>query len=108
LKQWDIGNGKLLKNYGDIHRGIIWAIDLTIDNKYLFTTDDDGYLFQIDVKLQVIFKSYGKVHKSFIMIIAISHDNEFLFTTDAHGKLSQWSIEKQELVQSEQIHDSRI
>lgn len=108
MRQWDIATGLLIKNYGAIHRGIIWAIDLTIDSKYLFTTDDNGYLMQIDVGKQEIMKNYGKVQKGFIMTITISHDNEFLFTTDSEGNLSQWCIAMQELVQSKQIHESRI
>jgi hypothetical protein len=63
---------------------------------------------QIDVGKQEIMKNYGKVQKGFIMTITISHDNEFLFTTDSEGNLSQWCIAMQELVQSKQIHESRI
>ena len=62
LMQWDIEQGKLMKDFGKIHSGWIYSITATNDGRYLFTSDDDGYLKQWDIEQGELMKDFGIIH----------------------------------------------
>ena len=71
LKQWDIEQQNLVKDFGQIHSGNINSIIATNDSRYLFTSDDSGELKQWDIEQQELKKDFGKVHSSAIYSITL-------------------------------------
>ena len=62
LKQYNIVQQKLMKDYGEVHPGDIRSIIATNNGRYLFTSDKDGYLKQWDIEQQKLMKDFGKIH----------------------------------------------
>ena len=69
LKQWDIKQQKLMKDFGEIHSAQIFSITATNDGRYLFTSDDKGYLKQWDIEQQKLMKDFGRIHSGGIFSI---------------------------------------
>jgi hypothetical protein len=77
LLQWSISQQKVTKDYGNIMAGGIYSMVQTSDKKYLFLSDDAGFLKQIDVKKQKVVRDYGKIDEH-IDSIAITSDDKYL------------------------------
>lgn len=62
LKYVDYKNWSLVKNYRKVHEYGIWSMAITLDKKYLFTTDCKSIeLKQWDLKSKKLVKSYSLV-----------------------------------------------
>ena len=109
LKQWDFKRKRLMKDFGKIHSCKIRSITTTNDGRYLFTSDNKGYLKQWDIEQQKLMKDFGKIHSGVIWSITATNDSRYLFTSDGEGELKQWDIEQQELIKDFGIiHSSEI
>jgi hypothetical protein len=50
LMQWSVSQKEVTKVYGDITAGYVWSMVQTRDKKFLFFSDHDSGMKQIDVK----------------------------------------------------------
>ena len=98
LKQWDLEEQRLMKDYGRMHTIFIYSIATTNDNRYLFTSDQHGFLKQWDLKKNELVKNYKRIHSGAIFSITITNNNQYLFTSGGCGELQQWDIERQKLL----------
>ena len=97
------------KDYGEIHKGVIFSITGTSDSKYLFTSDNNGTQQQYDIEKKQLVQSYLKIHDGQIKSIRITHDDKYLFTSNTEGSLKQWSIKKRvQFKDFGKIHDGEI
>ena len=77
--------------------------------KYLFTSDNDGYLKQWDIKQRKLVKNWGKIHLCGIISITATNDGRYLFAAGSDCILKQWDIEQQKLMKDYgEIHAAAI
>ena len=93
LKQFDIKNDELVKDYGMVHHGSIWTIAITNDKRFAYTTDQAGLMKQWDLKLKLLWRDWGKIHKDAINCIHLTRDDKIMFTCDDSGSLKKWSVD---------------
>ena len=100
LIQWDTlaRHGESFKAWGKVQDFAIWAIDITKNGQYLFTTDKKGYMKQWSTRDHVLVRDYGKIHENCIFAIVSSYDSKFLFTSDNKGYLRKFSIDSRILL----------
>ena len=109
LKQWDIEQQKLMKDFGKIHSRGIYSLTATNDGRYLFTSDANGNLKQWGIEQQKLMKDFGKIHSGTIWSITATNNGRYLFTSDRNGELKQWDIEQQKLMKDfGKIHSGEI
>jgi WD40 repeat protein len=79
--------------------GDIYSMVQTSDKRYLFLSDDKGYLKKIDFKKQKVVKNYGKIHGE-IKAIAITSDDKYLWTSgsEMNGKVKQFSVNDGQMI----------
>ena len=98
LKQWDIEEKKLIKEYGEIHSSQINSQSAKIDGQYFITSDVDGFLKQWDIEQQNLIKDYGEINSSQIKSQSAKNDAQYIITSDVDGYLKQLDIEQQNLI----------
>ena len=109
LKQFDIKEGRVYTDFGQIHSKSIDSIVVTNDNEYVFTGSQDYTMKQLSILQEEVIKDYGKIHNNGICSIAKTNDDKYQFTSSFDGDLKQWSIREQlELKNYEKVIDGRI
>ena len=107
LKQWDIQQGKLHKDYGKVHSRGISLMIITNNGKYLFTCSTDRKLKQWNIYNQREMMDYGEIHNNQIRSIVATHCDTFQFTSSDDGDLKQWSIHEKSALFQSAIHSQR-
>ena len=99
MLQWSISQQKVTKDYGNIMAGMIRSMVQTSDKKYLFLSDNAGFLKQIDVKKQKVVRDYGKVHGK-IFSIAITSDDKYLWKSGCgdNGLMKQFFVRNGKMI----------
>lgn len=90
LKSWNLSKEKLDKNFGRVTNYSITCIAITEDNRYLFVSDINGSIKQIDLKRRLVMKQYLKLHEAKITSMATS--GNYLLSGDQNGVWHQLDI----------------
>ena len=64
--------------------------------KYLFTSDDNGFVKQFSISEHTLKHDWGHLHNGWIT--NIQSTNDYLFTKDVTGNLKQWSLKTRKLI----------
>ena len=89
LKQWDMSNFRLYKNWGQIQRNGISSIAVTQDGQYLFTSGSKGVLNQwstINSKRIQRFKKSKPISRRYSRFTAKNHLNKIFIISEGNGK----------------------
>jgi WD40 repeat protein len=99
LMCWSVSQEKVTKNYGKIMTGEIHSMVQTSGKNYLFLSDCNGSVKQLDVKKQKVLRDYGK-HHILNTFIAITSDDRYLYTSDflVGGWLKQFSVRSGKMI----------
>ena len=95
LHCFEIETRKKIKTRLKLHDGGIYAMDITKDEKKIFTTGFDRVLKEWDLKRMKLIKDYSYIHKSgVIKSIFITKNNRYMLTTDTDGIIKKWNIKR--------------
>ena len=94
LKQWNTKGFCLLKNWGQVHKGVIKAIIINSDGTEIFTGGGDGTLKQFSILEKKLIKNWGRVHSGAITSMKHFSPKNYLFTVSQDCSLKQWDVNK--------------
>lgn len=79
-------NGIFIKRF-DIHASSITDIAIDLNNKYLYSSDDNGYIYKIYIDNSLVIKSYQQ--NSFVTCLSYlkNRNNEYLLAGSKNGDL---------------------
>jgi WD40 repeat protein len=100
LKQVDVKEQKVLRDYGKIHEHIS-SIAITSNDKYLFTSvyETNGHVRQFSVRNGQMIKGQGAIlERDGVWSITTTPDNKWLFAAINKWHLKQIYLEIQEVV----------
>ena len=95
LKQMYIPSGEFIKDYyDDICGHMIYCntIIMTMNEDYLFLTDNKNGFLQISDQEKKVVKVYKSIINEKIRDLAVSEEYNFLFLIDQNGNLNQYCI----------------
>lgn len=94
LRQWYTRSGNCVKEFGKVHLRWIQAMEVTHNNKYLFTTaqahvqENSGTsLKQFNIERNTIHRDYGTVTNGKVYSMVSSTDSHELFFGDSNGHI---------------------
>ena len=88
-----------LKDFGPVHSGGIESTKISHNNKWLFTTDHNGFLKQWSLNNEIrLHKNYGNVMGGAISSIAITPDDMFLYLTNEEGNMKKLCVSSEKVV----------
>ena len=63
LKQWNILNRGLVRDWGNTHSSYVWAVAICHEKNYLFSGDELGTVKQWNFLNGELVKDWGRIHK---------------------------------------------
>lgn len=87
LFYYSITENKILYNLGQPMLGLISAMAISQDNKFLYVADNYGYIKKIIIEDHRVIKDFGKVHDTVIKSIDVTPAGDFLYSSDYKGIL---------------------
>ena len=105
LHCFDVEKRQKLKSRLKQHDGGIYAMDITKDEKKIFTTGFDRVLKEWDLDKMKLIKNYGFIHKSgVIKSILITRNGKYILTTDTDGIIRKWNIKRRSQIKEMKIN----
>ena len=86
---WNIKSRRLLRDWGQVVEGQIFAITASKNGKHLyisFDKDEDGsHLKQFSIRRGIQVRDYLKIHEEQINYMTTSADDKLMFSSDCCG-----------------------
>jgi len=104
LKQFDLTNQTLVKDYGVVHSDSLTAMTITRDGKWLYTTSISGEMKKWDIAKQSIVKDFGKIYEkgqNWIFTVDSTADSQKVLITSSNwtlGLMSSWSVDEDKML----------
>lgn len=100
LQQTSIISKNLVKNYGQISKGSLYAITATNDDQFIFTGDYYGNVKQFSIANYCEVRDLGRLLECAVHNIAASPSSVYLYIQGSSGDLQQWSITEQKVMKT--------
>lgn len=84
----------MIKGYLASHYTLITNIKTTLDCKYLFSVDNEGFMKQFSLEEQKLVKDYRKIHGQEVTVLQMTPNGKFVITCDYNGYCKQWLIKE--------------
>jgi len=100
FKMIDLKTKSIIRDFAKLHAGGVYAIEVTKNNKYVYSADFKGHVNQINVRNHKITKNWlsmGNRRKG-IRSMKISADSSRIYVSGDSGELRSYDIEKMQLI----------
>lgn len=98
LIQYNIDEGEIELDYGQVSSGEIMSICCTRDNNYLFVADDKGVVKQFSMEYQSVLREFVSPTAKRIYSVCTSFNNSFMITSNVDGEINQFQVRSQEML----------
>jgi len=104
LKQFDLTNQTLVKDYGVVHSDSLSAMTITRDGKWLYTTSISGEMKKWNIAKQSVEKDFGAIYKkenNWIFTVDSTPDSQQVLITSSNwtlGLMSSWSVNEDKML----------
>jgi len=104
LKQFDLTNQTLVKDYGQVHSDSLSAMTITRDGKWLYTTSISGEMKKWNIAKQSVEKDFGKIFKkenNWIFTVDSTPDSQQVLVTSSNwtlGLMQSWSVKEDKML----------
>jgi len=104
LKQFDLTNQTLVKDYGVVHSDSLSAMAITNDGKWLYTTSISGEMKKWNISKQSVEKDFGTIYQkenNWIFTVDSTPDSQQVLITSSNwtlGLMQSWSVKEDKML----------
>jgi len=91
IKLWNVANGKLVKEFGNVHSDAVLGLDFSSDGRYLASAAADRFVRVTDLRLGRMVKIF-EGHTSYVLGVSWKRDGRTLASAGADNVIKIWDF----------------
>jgi WD40 repeat protein len=91
IKLWNTADGKLLREFENVHSDAVLSLDFSPDSKYLASASADRFVRVIDLATGKVAKAF-EGHTSYVLGVAWKSDSRTLASAGADNVIKVWNF----------------
>jgi hypothetical protein len=91
IKLWNAADGKLLRDFANVHSDAVLSLDFSPDGKYLASSSADRFVRVLDLDSGRIVKAF-EGHTSYVLAVAWKRDSRMLASAGADNVIKVWDF----------------
>jgi len=91
IKLWNVADGKLIQEFGNVHSDAVLALDFSADGKFLASAAADRFVRVTDLALGKMVKAF-EGHTGYVLGVAWKRDGRTLESAGADNVIKVWDF----------------